>query len=938
MFSDDDWEASLDEIRSACTAVERFERIVALQQRDQTYERRLQLIDILRDLTSSASEENDDALKVSANVALARQLVDIEQHVVALDILEPLSSTDIIERLDDAYRNLYIELIAIAALNVGRYSTVEDLAAKNQLRSNWNGRAVVAVSNVLEAAGRRDDALMILRSAESVESDPYNRAGISHHLGILYDNRGHSAEALRWFRASVEIARQIREPEAREVLSRTLASYSSSLLSLGKLDEAAVYADEALFIATEINSTVDYVNAAQSRANVCLQSGQPALAVQHYESALLELGRSKSGRFSADTEGLLLCNISICYTRLGHSELAFSYIMWAWHVTKERRSKASYRLAVANLAGLMSPEPAYALYYRAFLHYSEHGDRQGQALSLFGCGEAQRNLGNLMQAEELLKNSLAIARAVDDEVLICEVECAMGELCRDSGDSDRAWSYFKRAWTRAESRRRLSFVEPVQLELNSYVQHAQILAARIAWAEIDSSSDAAMWRKRLAEAVDQGRSRVFLDQIQIRKAVLPELPLEVQARLSAAANEVRSHSDLLSAQALDNNLDAVSVAELQAKLRRSKRTFEETFAAAAQSSPLLHAIDTSIASPDARPLDRYADSTAVIEFAVIDDGVVAIRRRGSDVDVVGLGDAEVLRMLDRNLADLCENHGPEPETQRLSREMYEKVMHPLEALGWLYGVTDVIVIPSPELFGFPVHAYLGRDGYLFEKYTFSYLPSSSSMNALGDYRGSIESAILVGDPQGDLPYAREELGEIADTLGPSVIRTVFFGSSATTENFVAASRNCDLVHLANHTIFEADAELLSWIEMAPSASGEPSNIDVQKAANLRLSQSLVVLSGCQSGVGSADQASEMIGFVRSFILSGACGVVASRWSVREAATTELVLQFYSALAGQDLHPADALRHAMSIQKDRNHYTHPADWGGFCYFGLPNARY
>ena len=74
---------------------------------------------------------------------------------------------------------------------------------------------------------------------------------------------------------------------------------------------------------------------------------------------------------------------------------------------------------------------------------------------------------------------------------------------------------------------------------------------------------------------------------------------------------------------------------------------------------------------------------------------------------------------------------------------------------------------------------------------------------------------------------------------------------------------------------------------------------------------LVVLSACETGLGALEYGQGVLGLQRAFQTAGARAVVASLWSVNDAATSVLMEQFYTNLWDRKLSKLEALRQAQS---------------------------
>jgi CHAT domain-containing protein len=69
-------------------------------------------------------------------------------------------------------------------------------------------------------------------------------------------------------------------------------------------------------------------------------------------------------------------------------------------------------------------------------------------------------------------------------------------------------------------------------------------------------------------------------------------------------------------------------------------------------------------------------------------------------------------------------------------------------------------------------------------------------------------------------------------------------------------------------------------------------------ADWELDADLVVLSACQTGLGTWTVGEGMLGFTQALLLKGARSVVLSRWKVDDAATALLMTRFYENLLGK----------------------------------------
>jgi len=137
-----------------------------------------------------------------------------------------------------------------------------------------------------------------------------------------------------------------------------------------------------------------------------------------------------------------------------------------------------------------------------------------------------------------------------------------------------------------------------------------------------------------------------------------------------------------------------------------------------------------------------------------------------------------------------------------------------------------------------------------------------------------------------------------------------------------------IVHFATHAVVNYEHPELSGIVLSlVDRRGQPQDgyLRLHDIYNLNLPADLIVLSACQTGVGKAIKGEGLIALTRGFMYAGAERVVASLWKVDDAATAELMAQFYKQMFVNGQRPAAALRAAqITLAKKRS----PADWAGF----------
>lgn len=256
-------------------------------------------------------------------------------------------------------------------------------------------------------------------------------------------------------------------------------------------------------------------------------------------------------------------------------------------------------------------------------------------------------------------------------------------------------------------------------------------------------------------------------------------------------------------------------------------------------------------------------------------------------------------------------------------ELHELLVEPALDLLPEDPLSPVVLAAHGPLFDVPFAALLdGQGRALVGRHTLLVTPSLAVFS-VPPSTGTAGGALVVGDPLGDLPGAREEAVQVARRLGGDAL----LGGDATGETVRARLAGALWIHVASHGTRggpTTDPAMTGALQLAP-AGGDDDHLTAQEIAeNPYLAPNLAVLSACDSGLGHVT-AEGVLGLSRSFLAVGAAAVVVSLWRIPDASTGRLMDDFYrllGATAGRPLpvvssiDVARALRSAMLAAIER----------------------
>jgi CHAT domain-containing protein/Tfp pilus assembly protein PilF len=337
---------------------------------------------------------------------------------------------------------------------------------------------------------------------------------------------------------------------------------------------------------------------------------------------------------------------------------------------------------------------------------------------------------------------------------------------------------------------------------------------------------------------------------------------------------------------------------------------------------------------------HLATDQAFVEYLVSDSGSLAFVVTSDTIAVVdlGVGRRDLTRLV-KLVRGTLEPAGS-PRTDSLwrgpLRQLHRYLIAPVEDAGLLVGKARLVLVPHAELHYVPFAALVDdeRPGrFLVERYDVSETPSASVWLALGQRpSGRGTAGVLAFAPRPDaLPASRREVAAISHLAGADVLT----GSAASEAVFRRDAPTRRVLHLATYGVLNKQNPLFSYVELAPGGADD-GRLEVHEVFGLQLAADLVVLSACQTGLGSGALADvpagdDWVGLTRAFLHAGAAHVVATLWPVDDWATAALMERFYQEYAGR-ADPAAALAAAQRALLAQPATSHPFYWAGFVAVG------
>ncbi len=801
----------------------------------------------------------------------------------------------------------------VAATNLVNLAGLASLAG-DFARADKSYRDALATWRAREQWADVADALHGLGQLELRRGDyPAARATLVEALSI-YDRTGPITDALA----------------VRRELANALAAQGEMQGALDELRRVQRRADSAA-VPVDIRAGI-----ALSRADLAVQLNSLAEAERLYARA--EFLYRQAGDVGGEAEaqqgrGLLFLDRED-YSR---AQTLLETALRTQSTAGSQRAAALTRLSLAELSLARGDTgAARGQVARAAADLERIGDPVGTAAAVGERAALEAAAGRPAVAESLFRAALGKVESRVVPEVSWRLQAGLGLAFRAQGESDSAAREFRAAIAEVERpSRSLTLAE----RRSGFFADKWDVYAQLALTERARGRPGAAF-----EASERLRAREMLELLtRGRVSAPPDTAADLVAREQDLRRRIAELTQDLTPQPPLHAVERGSRGEVPngvGELQRIQDAYGELLLEMRERAPRHAALVSTETSSWRDVALRLAPDQAFIEYLVSDSGSLAFVVTRDTIGVVELGVSH------RDLARLVKlargtiEPSGSPRTDSLwrgpLRQLHRYLIAPLEDARLLTGKARLVLVPHAELHYVPFAALVDGEragGFLVERYEVSVTPSASVWLALGQRQaGRGTAGVLAFAPRPDaLPASRREVAAIARLAGADVLT----GAAATEAAFRRDAPTRRVLHLATYGVLNKQNPLFSYVELAPGGSDD-GRLEVHEVFGLQLAADLVVLSACQTGLGSGALADvpagdDWVGLTRAFLHAGAAHVVATLWPVDDWATAALMERFYQGYAGS-ADPVGALAAAQRALLAQPATSHPFYWAGFVVVG------
>jgi len=816
---------------------------------------------------------------------------------------------------------------AITLNNIGIVNLEQD---KFDLASTAFSQALPMLAGI---SGQTVDAVLGMTAAEIGErGDLSETVNTMNNLAVVKAAVGQVGEAALLYERTMQLATETNQ--AKRVADAHF-NIGRLLLDLGQLDASLRHLDSAAAIFADLQNDFWYGQTLEWIANIYNAVGEHATAEEYLTRALSLSGENQRQR--ANVLGRL-GQVDYQQGALASADYYFSQ-SYASFAGSGQPGSAAVVASKHALVSMAQGDTDAALHKQrqAIDALAKLGQPRELARARSRLGQSLLEMGDAAAAERELTAALAGHRAVDDQLFELDTLVALssaraGQAALDTIQDAATLAASIRLNTRAPQLQ-TSFMASRR---NAFGRYIDLLVA----------SD----RGEEAWAVSEHiRARSLLDLITADDSIISS-DAALRERRDAMMESLANNDDSMGKRQLRRQIDL-----LESRMRDGI-TLDEMVEFRPQAKSLQAAL--------------AADVLMISYFLGVDHSHLWLVS-ADEIQHVNLPSGTEITANVHALSDALRSHRQSPSRIEFMAASLRDQILPLDPS--VISGKELVIVADGALQMVPFELLpLADNTLLMDQTTVIYTPSARLFAMLDNkFTISPSSIAVLADPMADhskllamheqpgigasrlfaqralnqsainvdrLPGAHYEAKAIqqkvtADSSAEHAINRVsMVTGSAASRDYVTTGglQGYGILHFATHGVIDADIPELSGLVV----SGDQTNGDnisylrPHDIAQLQLDADLVVLSGCETGIGKSLAGEGLMSLTRPFFVAGARQVVSSLWKVSDQATAALMEHFYTHLLDDSLPAEKALQMAKDDMRADPQWQHPYFWAGF----------
>jgi CHAT domain-containing protein len=782
-------------------------------------------------------------------------------------------------------------------------------------------------------------------------------------LGRAYALHNNRKKGIEYYQRSLDL-QQAKNVNEQGFESLALSSIGVAYNFIGEPQLALDYLHRSLTIEKSIGNKDRESDILNAIGNVYLETGSYQKALFFYQQAvsLINLPNARIRK-----------NMGIAYAGLGEYDQALdSFKLSMPNLDLEKPTLLANNSVLHRVAWIYARQGKLEkskIFYESVLKlYRELGVDHGAAIVLTGLGDVYQKLGNHEKALQVLREAIPLREKGRDQSGEALTRYLIAKVYTDQGKLDEALAEIDKTIQLTEGVRGKILGEESRIEyLSSVFDYYELqieILFRLHQKNPNQRSD-----EKAFQVSEKVRARSIIELLNFSNADIKQgISAELQQKEQELQNRI---NELARVKTEENSESRKGNEDYDGTLNKLFSEISEVRTEIRRQSPQYAALTQNLPPVDLEYLqDKILDpETLLLEYKLGKERSFVWAVTKKSFVMYELPKQEVIESKAKEFYSLITNRNFKPtetplerqtrlkETEEklpiVAKELSQLILSPVEKESLK---KRIVIVADGSLQYIPFAALKLGNKYLVENSEIINLPSATFLNELRKKEQVKEESkkllAVLADPVFDkndsrfsvsqnsassesvlprLLFSRQEANAIASIVPKNELFLALDFKANKTNATSQTLSNYRIIHFATHGVLDSEhPELSGLIFSMLDQKGGPQNgfLRLHEIYNLRLPADLIVLSGCQTGLGKEVRGEGLIGLTRGFMYAGALRVAASLWQIDDSATAELMKYFYTALITEKRTPAEALRQAQLQMLTQKRWQNPYFWAGF----------
>ncbi len=755
------------------------------------------------------------------------------------------------------------------------------------------------------------------------------------NLGLVYWSYGNYTESLQYCNQALRLAISLKFEWGE---GRILNTMGVNYMNLGNYSIALDCYKNALAISRKIGDKIGMNLQLGHMAIIYGLLGDFEKALDYYNQAL-EISReigNKSG------EARNLTNIGTIYDSEGEYDKALDLYNQALSINKEIQDKKSEATLLGNIGRLYigsKDNDKAEQYIKEALKITRSLDQKSLIASEnINLGDLYMNKKRYATAFQYFSEALKVAQNINEPGSILQANLGLSVSCYQQKDYKKSLFYAEQAVKQVENIRSSITSEEFKTGFFAYNIQAYDQAITVC-SNLHLQYPSENYDVQSFQIAEKAKARTLLDIVYQGKIFqnLSEIPDSLRQSFIAYEHDIEKKYQTLS---IELNISKESqnkllISNLEEQLEELKRGKVKVVNELREKYPQYYTLtNPKIFGMQEVQQHLLNDKQMLLEYFVGQDEIFMWIISKTDRKFITLSLTKT--ELENRLAEISPIFNKQKEVIEIPVDyrwanvrldlLYQLYKDLLEApaADYLKNTQELIIIPDDILNYFPFEILVTdttqqKITYLIQDYAISYAASASLLNpeliikkrannsllAMGNplfktekKEGFLEQLVKLvkyrtlfrGNEFQQLPNAEAEVKKIAENFENP---TVYTGKQATERCFKQSAADYKNIHLATHFLVDDIQPMYSKIVLSQADNEtEDGLLQTYEIYNMRLNADMVVLSGCNSGLGELKRGEGLMGISRAFLYAGIPSLVVTLWPVEDRSTAVLMDKFY----------------------------------------------